>query len=59
MLPDYLMPFFMLYLREMKNEAIEILLPPVCKLFLTDRRCSLDDLSSLSDEEIILFKELL
>jgi hypothetical protein len=53
------MPFFMLYLREMKNEAIEILLPPVCKLFLTDRRCSLDDLSSLSDEEIILFKELL
>ena len=59
LLPDYLMPFFMLYLKEMKNEQIEILLHPECKQFLSDRKCNFEDLSSLSDEEIILFKELI
>jgi hypothetical protein len=34
MLPDYLMPFLMSYLKEMKNESIEIMIHPVCKKFL-------------------------
>ncbi len=58
MLPDYLMPFLMSYLKEMKNESIEIIIHPVCKKFLQDRKCPLNDFSSLTDEDIINLKEL-
>jgi hypothetical protein len=48
----------MSYLKEMKNESIEIIIHPVAKKFLLDRKCGLNDLSNLSDEDIINFKEL-
>ena len=42
----------------MKNEGIEILLHPTCAKFLNDLECPLDDLSQLSDEEVMKFKEI-
>jgi hypothetical protein len=48
----------MSYLKDMKNESIEIMLHSSCKKFLQDRKCSFSDLSSLTDEDIINFKEL-
>ena len=34
LLPDYLMPFLMSYLKEMKNDSIEIIIHPLAKKFL-------------------------
>ena len=57
-LPDHLLPFFMLYLKEMKNECIEIMLHPVCSKFLKSRECSSEELFNLSDDDAMKFKDL-
>ena len=56
--PEHLMPFLMQYLKEMKCEALEILLHPKCQKFLDDLDCPYHDLSRLSDDDIIKFKDL-
>ena len=56
--PEHLMPFLMLYVKEMKSEAIEILLHPKCQQFLDGRQCPYDDLSKLSDDDVGKFKDL-
>ena len=58
MLPDHLMPFLMQYIKDMRNPAIEIMIHPVCQAYLKQHRCDLNDLSRLSDEDLIKFKEL-
>ena len=52
------MPFLMLYLKDMKNESIDILLHPNCAAFLEENDCTPEDLSALDDEQLIAFKEL-
>lgn len=54
----HLTPFLMKYIKEMKNESIEIMIHPIVVQFLTDRHCSLEDLSLLSKEDLFKFKEL-
>lgn len=58
LLPEHLMPFLMQYLKDMKNEAIEILISEECDKFLKNLDCSSEDLSSLSDEDLVKFKEI-
>ena len=53
LLTDHLLPFFMLYLKEMKNECIEIMLHPECAKFLREKDCPLDEINSLSDEDAL------
>ena len=57
-LPDHLLPFFMLYLKEMKNDCIEIMLHPKCAKFLKEKDCSPEELYNLSDEDAMTFKDL-
>lgn len=52
------MPFLMQYLKDMKNEAIEILTHQDCFDFLNVLEISADDLSNLTDEDLVKFKEL-
>ena len=58
LLPEHLMPFLMQYLKDMKNDAIEILLHEECANFLNTLEIPTDDLSGLSDEDLVLFKEI-
>jgi len=58
LLPDHLLPFFMLYLKEMKNECIEVMLHPECAKFLKGKECPLDELYNLNDEDVMKFKDL-
>ena len=58
LLPEHLMPFLMHYIKDIKNESIDILIHPNCVQFLEENSCELDDLSSLEDEQLIAFKEL-
>lgn len=58
LLPEHLMPFLMHYLKDMKNDSIDILLHPICVQFLEQNNTELDDLSTLDDEQLIAFKEL-
>jgi len=48
----------MQYLKDMKNDAIEILLHEECVSFLNNLEIPTDDLSSLTDEDLVQFKEL-
>ena len=57
-LADHLLPFFMLYLKEMKNECIEIMLHPVCAKFLKEKDCSPEELYNLNDDDAMKFKDL-
>lgn len=57
-LPDHLEPFIMQYIKDMKNEGIEIMISPACLKFLTDLDCPLEDLSQLTDDEVMKFKEM-
>lgn len=57
-LGDHLQPFFLIYLKEMKNECIEILLHPECSKFLKEKEIPIDDLTGLSDDDFVKFKEL-
>ena len=58
LLSDHLAPFFMLYLKEMKNECIEVLLHPECTKFLKEQDCPTAELNNLSDDDAIKFKEM-
>jgi len=58
LLPEHLMPFFMQYLKDMKNDGIEVFLNKESAKFLKMLDCPFDDLSKLSDEDLISFKEV-
>lgn len=58
LLPEHLMPFLMHYLKDMKNESIEILIHEDCEKFLKAHNTHADDLSHLSDEDLVKFKEI-
>ena len=58
LLTDHLLPFFMLYLKEMKNECIEIMLDPACTKFLKEREIDYEAMDKLSDDDYIKFKEM-
>ena len=55
---EHLFSFFMLYLKEMKNECIEVLLHPVCSKFLKEKETSAEELFNLNDDDYVKFKEL-
>jgi len=58
-LPEHFMPFFMSYLKDgMKNECIEIQLHPACAKFLDQKECKYDNLTTLTDEQLVEFKAL-
>ena len=54
---EHIVPFLMQYLKDMKNEYIEILMNSESAKFLKTMECSFDDLSDLSDEQLMTFKE--
>jgi hypothetical protein len=54
----HLVPFLMKYIKEMKNESIEIMIHPIVSQFLVDKECNIDDLNSLSKDDMFKFKEL-
>lgn len=58
LLPEHLMPFIMQYLKDMKNDAIEMLIHQDCIDFLNVLEISTEDLSSLTDEDLVKFKEI-
>lgn len=58
LLPEHLMPFVMQYVKDMKNESIDILIHPNVAAFLDEKECSLEDLSTLEDDDLVAFKEL-
>jgi len=58
LLTDHLLPFFMLYLKEMKNECIEIMLDPACTKFLKEREIDYEAMDKLSDDDYMKFKEM-
>lgn len=57
-LENHLMPFIMQYLKDMKVDYIELMVHPKIPVFLDKTEASLEDLSSLTDEELTKFKEL-
>ena len=57
-LDEHLVPFIMSYLKDMKNECIELYLHPLCEQFLKEKECPLDDLSELSEENLKEFRTL-
>lgn len=58
LLGDHLEPFLMLYLKEMKNECIEVLLHPEAAQFLKDKDVPNDEISLLTEEDAVTFKDL-
>ena len=58
LLTDHLLPFFMLYLKEMKNDGIEILLHHEAAKFLKSKEVGIDDCDKLAEEDYMKFKEL-
>ena len=58
LLGDHLEPFIMLYLKEMKNECIEVLLHPEAAQFLKDKDVPNDEISLLTEEDAVTFKDL-
>lgn len=56
---EHLRPLFVLYLKAMKNEAIELFLHPICQKFLEDREVNYEDLSGLSEEDYFTFKTIM
>lgn len=55
---EHLTVFLMAYLKDMKNESIDLSIHPLCIKYLDNLECPLDDLSALTDEELIQFKDL-
>jgi hypothetical protein len=53
-----LMVFLMKYIKEMKNECIELLLHPLVFNFIDSCNVNEEDLSKLDDDQLIKFKEL-
>ena len=58
MLSEHLLPFLMLYMKHMSNESIELFLHPLCVRYLDEIDCPYDDLSGLTGEQLVEFKEL-
>lgn len=58
LLNDHLLPFFMLYLKEMKNDVIEVMLHPEASRFLKERDIPTDEVNNLTDEDALKFKEI-
>ena len=56
LLPEHLMGFLMQYIKDMKNESIDILISRQADVFLRDLDCSKEDLSGLSEDDLIKFK---
>lgn len=56
--PEHLMIFLMKYVKEMKNECIEILLHPIVLSYLDSVNVPDDDLSKLEDDQLLTFKDL-
>ena len=54
---SHLLPFFMQYLKNLTSE-LEIMIHPTVARYLTDLEIPLDDLSGLSDDDYVRFKEL-
>lgn len=48
----------MQYIKEMKVEVIEILLPPMCSKFLKEKEVPAEELQNLNDDDAVKFKEL-
>ena len=58
LLGDHLEPFIMLYLKQMQNECIEVLLHPQASQFLKEKDVPNDEINLLTEEDAISFKEL-
>ena len=58
LLPEHLMPFLMQYLKDMKNDSIEMLIHQDCIDFLNVLEITTEDLSTLTDEDLVKFKEI-
>jgi hypothetical protein len=59
-LKEHFISFFMQYLKDgMQNDSIDIQLHKLCANYLDNLECPHDDLSELTDEQLIEFKELL
>ena len=56
LLPEHLMGFLMQYIKDMKNESIDILISRQADTFLRELDCSKEDLSGLSEDDLIKFK---
>ena len=52
------MPFLMHYLKEMRNETIDILVHPRVDQWCRDNDVDLDNLGSIDDEKLLTFREL-
>lgn len=48
----------MKYIKDMKNESIELLLHPLVFNYLESVNCDYEDLSKLDDDQLIKFKEI-
>ena len=57
-LEAHLMPFIMSYLKDMKTECIEVMVHPKISAFMDTTEANLEDLSSLTDDQVTKFKEL-
>jgi len=55
---EHLTVFIMKYIKDMKNECIEILLHPLVFNYLESCNVNEEDLSRLDDEQVLRFKEL-
>lgn len=55
---EHLLPFLMHYLKDMKNESIDLVLHPMAAKFLEGLDVDPEDLSVLNDEDLLKFKEI-
>ena len=55
---EHFMPFLMSYIKDLKCDSIDLCLHPLCAKFLDNAECPHDDLSGLTDEQLIAFKDL-
>jgi len=56
--PEHLMIFLMKYVKDMKNESIELLLHPLVFNYLESCNVNEEDLSKFDDDQLLKFKEL-
>lgn len=55
---EHQVPFLMHYLKDMKNECIELLLHPLAVNFLSEINVDFEDLNKLDDDQLTVFKDL-
>lgn len=51
--PEHLMTFLMRYIKEMKNECIEVLMHPLVFSYLESINVHEEDLSKLDDDQLL------